>query len=1089
MRSPSSWFSRRLVLLGGLTSVLAACGGGGDPTEPTPPPPPPPPPPPVAISLSPATTNVNAGGTQSFTATVTNSANTAVTWTMTGGTVAGTGNTVTWTAPMTGGTYTVTATSAADASKSASASATVAPIGISISPATGTVGAAGTQSFTATLTGTASTDVAWTASGGTVNGTGATATWTAPVSGGEYTITAASVADPTRSAAATITVTPVRVALTPAATVLYRGEPTSLTAAVTGTTADTTVTWSTTCGTLTGSAATVQYTAPTTPGTCAVVARSTLDVTQTDTVLITVRAARLVTALDDTNDGACTWQHCSLREAITAANAAPDADTIHIGQPAASMASAASARRSGQASSSDRRSAFRGGTARANITGTLTLTSALPAITTSVVIIGAGSAATIIDANATPAASRRVLTINGNLTATVRGLTLRGGNIGVIGGGGVLIDGGANVRLADVVIADNQARGSDGGGLLVLGTSTARLDTVIVEGNRTLTGLHPGGGIRVGSGSTLHMTGGAVRNNRTENGLGGGLHGFNGAVTMRDVVVQGNTAGGVAGSGGGLAIEGPTGSATLHELTVTANSANADAGGLRLEGLATATVTGSTFADNSAPVAGGFSAGNVAALTVTGFTIARNIAATAAGGVLLWGATNGTFTDGTVADNRANQGHGGGFFIQNTARAVLADLDITGNRASGPSSYGGGVFGSNGTTIHVRRGTIADNQSQNGWGAGYYAFTNTSTLDSVTVTGNHALNGFGGGVCVDDVTLTMHGGTVADNTATEGEGGGIFTRNSMVVLDDVVVRDNVADRNGGGIRLAGSGARTAALNRVTVSDNRSDAEGGGVSTEFTTTVRSSTISGNRSRWGGGGMEVNGTMTLEHVTIVDNTGDGGGGLWVGWSGVTTVRNSTLSGNTSTWVGGGMVTAGAATLTNVTVAGNTAAGGSGGVEALAPANMRSRVAANRAASPAAPSNAVAFSSRATLTNVLLAGNRTNGQPRNCSINVTGADIISEGHNLSDDATCTTFTQSGDKANTPAGVNATLADNGGSTFTHALLTGSAAIDAGKASACPATDQRGFSRQGVCDIGAFEFDGAAPAGGAMRAGPVRRR
>ncbi len=37
--------------------------------------------------------------------------------------------------------------------------------------------------------------------------------------------------------------------------------------------------------------------------------------------------------------------------------------------------------------------------------------------------------------------------------------------------------------------------------------------------------------------------------------------------------------------------------------------------------------------------------------------------------------------------------------------------------------------------------------------------------------------------------------------------------------------------------------------------------------------------------------------------------------------------------------------------------------------------------------------------------------------------------------------------------------------------LLPGSPAINAG--SSCPATDQRGFARNGACDIGAFEFGG----------------
>ncbi|MCP4421260.1 MAG: hypothetical protein GY805_32005 [Chloroflexi bacterium] len=51
--------------------------------------------------------------------------------------------------------------------------------------------------------------------------------------------------------------------------------------------------------------------------------------------------------------------------------------------------------------------------------------------------------------------------------------------------------------------------------------------------------------------------------------------------------------------------------------------------------------------------------------------------------------------------------------------------------------------------------------------------------------------------------------------------------------------------------------------------------------------------------------------------------------------------------------------------------------------------------------------------------------------------------------------------------------LKDNGGATFTHALLPSSPAIDAGDNDACPATDQRVFARpfNNICDIGAFEL------------------
>ena len=50
--------------------------------------------------------------------------------------------------------------------------------------------------------------------------------------------------------------------------------------------------------------------------------------------------------------------------------------------------------------------------------------------------------------------------------------------------------------------------------------------------------------------------------------------------------------------------------------------------------------------------------------------------------------------------------------------------------------------------------------------------------------------------------------------------------------------------------------------------------------------------------------------------------------------------------------------------------------------------------------------------------------------------------------------------------------LQDNGGPTFTHQLLCGSIAINAGNNADAPPTDQRGFPRimGGTIDIGAYE-------------------
>src|ERR1022692_4011045 len=76
----------------------------------------------VAVSIEPTSASMLISGTQQFTAYITGTSDTAVTWSTTGGTVSTNGL---YSARATAGTYTVTATSQADTTKSASAAVTV----------------------------------------------------------------------------------------------------------------------------------------------------------------------------------------------------------------------------------------------------------------------------------------------------------------------------------------------------------------------------------------------------------------------------------------------------------------------------------------------------------------------------------------------------------------------------------------------------------------------------------------------------------------------------------------------------------------------------------------------------------------------------------------------------------------------------------------------------------------------------------------------------------------------------------------------------------------------------------------------------
>jgi uncharacterized protein (DUF1800 family) len=269
----------------------------------------------VAVGISPASANVQTGMTRQFTATVTGTANTAVTWQVnnvpggdaSNGTISNTGL---YTAPASvpAGGVTVGAISQADNTKSATAAVTVttAPVvTIGVSPASASVQTNATRQFTATVTGSANTAVTWQvnnvtggdATNGTISNTGL---YTAPaaVPAGGVTVGAISQADNTKSATAAVTVTAppvvVTIGISPVAASLVVSATQQFTATVTGS-PNTDVTWQVNNVTG-GSAATGTislaglYTAPnaTPPGSITVTAVSQADATKKANAGITI---------------------------------------------------------------------------------------------------------------------------------------------------------------------------------------------------------------------------------------------------------------------------------------------------------------------------------------------------------------------------------------------------------------------------------------------------------------------------------------------------------------------------------------------------------------------------------------------------------------------------------------------------------------------------------------------------------------------------------------------------------------------------------------------------------------------------------
>jgi hypothetical protein len=290
---------------------------------------------------------------------------------------------------------------------------------------------------------------------------------------------------------------------------------------------------------------------------------------------------------------------------------------------------------------------------------------------------------------------------------------------------------------------------------------------------------------------------------------------------------------------------------------------------------------------------------------------------------------------------------------------------------------------------------------------------------------------------------------------------------------------------GGGLLNEG----TLTLTNSTVTGNRSF-EGGGLSNVGTLTLTNSTVSGNSSGYGGG-IDNSGTLTLTNSTVSRNSSSYGGGLWN--EGMLTLTNSTVSGNSSGY-GGGIHNSGTLSLTNSTINTNWAYIGAGIANGRTLTLTNSTVSGNYAIfrtgailndgtltlinstisdnqgdyGPALASNGML-----TLTNSIVANNLVSGD---CLI-YSGATSL--GYNMDSDGSCQ-LTAPTDQPGVDPKLGP-LQDNGGPTFTHALLPGSPAIDANPwgTNGCGTTlisDQRWQARPqpagGACDIGAYEVE-----------------
>jgi hypothetical protein len=306
-RTPALW---RPALI--LVAFFLGCGGvvGSGPSQP--------PPSGITVTVAPPSASVLLGTPQGFTATVSSTSNTAVTWTVNGipagnstvGTIDANGQ---YAAPANlpqPAVVTVEATSAADGSKSATARVTItSDISVSVSPLSMPVELGASRPFSATVnsTGNPNRAVTWIVSGsgcvgaacGTVSSSGM---YTAPqilTAPPDVTLTAISVADPLKSSTGAITITSTFSLAVTGSSSVNAGSTTTFTATLTpaaNSNPSLAVSWSVSgagctgaaCGTISAAGAFAAPPLPPSPATVQIIATPQADPTKAASVAVTI---------------------------------------------------------------------------------------------------------------------------------------------------------------------------------------------------------------------------------------------------------------------------------------------------------------------------------------------------------------------------------------------------------------------------------------------------------------------------------------------------------------------------------------------------------------------------------------------------------------------------------------------------------------------------------------------------------------------------------------------------------------------------------------------------------------------------------
>ena len=344
--------------------------------------------------------------------------------------------------------------------------------------------------------------------------------------------------------------------------------------------------------------------------------------------------------------------------------------------------------------------------------------------------------------------------------------------------------------------------------------------------------------------------------NGSSSANGGGLYNSSENLTLNQVTFSGNSA---DSSGGGMI---NFGFATILNSTYAGNRASNNGGGLYNAGDGVLTIIDTTFSTNSAENGAGMI--NFGDLSLDTALFTANSATGSGGGLYTTGDNLVSISGSTYADNTAINGAG----IMNFGQTIGSKTTLTNNRAT---QRGGGIYNTAGGELDLSELTFLTNAATDGGGGLYNS--GTLTLSSSKIQENESE--FGGGLfhIGDSGSMTVIDTDFVVNTGSQA-GGGIYSSAALTITRSSFFGNNGGtvlgpDNVGLGGGLYNDGAGVATVDNTTFSNNYAGNAGGGLFTnsDAATTLINTTLGDNIAGDGdGASIFSQGTMTVTNSIL-------------------------------------------------------------------------------------------------------------------------------------------------------------------------------------------------------------------------------